>query len=129
MEKIITRKEDMKRIPLYIEGVISGILVFGNKKNQGYFSIEEMRDIDKIMIILAITVNRYTLYKKQEDFANILQKEVNSATRELKTKNELLTQKSQQERDMLDILGHELRTPLNCSISMLEMLVTEFQHQ
>jgi len=109
-------------IPLYIEGTMSGILAFGTKKNQGYFSIEEMRDIDKIMIILAITVNRYTLYKKQEDFALILQKEVNTATRELKTKNELLVQKSQQERDMLDILGHELRTPLSIARNSIDII-------
>ena len=109
-------------IPLYIEGVMSGILAFGTKKNQGYFSIEEMRNIDKIMIILAITVNRYTLYKKQEDFALILQKEVHTATKELKTKNELLVQKSQQERDMLDILGHELRTPLSIARNSIDII-------
>jgi signal transduction histidine kinase len=109
-------------VPLYIDGNLSGVLAFGTKNNLGYFSIEEVRNIDKIMVILGITVNRYTLYKQQEDFALTLQKKISEATKELKTKNELLVQKSQQERDMIDILGHELRTPLSIARNSIDII-------
>jgi two-component system phosphate regulon sensor histidine kinase PhoR len=110
-------------MPLVIEGSVIGLLVFGNKKNSGYYSIEEIRNLEKILVILAIAINRYALYKKQESFAFILQKEVNKATKELKNKNKLLIEKSQQENDMLDVLGHELRTPLSIVRNAVDFMI------
>ena len=43
--------------------------------------------------------------------------------------NMKIKEMKKQQLKLFGSLSHELRTPLNCSISMLEMLVTEFQHQ
>ncbi|MEI7579416.1 MAG: ATP-binding protein [bacterium] len=124
IKKIYTNNDIENNIalifPMYIENETIGLLAFSNKKNQGFYSIEEIAKLKKIIKILVIAINRYLFYKKQEQFNQILKNEIAKATEELSSKNVQLEERFQQERDMLDILGHELRTPLSIARNAID---------
>lgn len=114
--------------PLKTEEKVIAFLFIKHKKNIGYYSLEEINGLDRILKILTIATYKYILYKKQQDFVVTLQSEIDKATKELQVKYKELDDSYRKERDMMDILGHELRTPLGTArnaVMVMEGLVKE----
>lgn len=114
--------------PLKTEEKLIALLFVKHKRNIGYYSLEEVNGLNRILKILTIATYKYILYKKQQDFVATLQDEIDKATKELKEKYQELDDSYRKERDMMDILGHELRTPLGTArnaVKVMEGLLKE----
>jgi signal transduction histidine kinase len=107
--------------PLNNDKELLAVVIFLHKKNNGFYSKEEISQLFRIMKILKMAINRFLLYEEQKRFNQTLEISIEKATKELDRKNKLLARNLQYERDILDILGHELRTPLTIARNAISL--------
>ncbi|MFH1544109.1 MAG: ATP-binding protein [Patescibacteria group bacterium] len=97
---------------------LNGVLLLGEKENDSAYTVQDIDFIDSIVTNVSVAIGRALLYEQVQNFAETLEKKVDTATEELEEKakqlnrkNRALEKAAQRERDMMDIVGHELRTP------------------
>ena len=120
--------------PLSEKDRITGMLLLGKKEADSPYSIQDLKFLNSLASIVSLSINRSILYQEIQDFNIELQKQVNEATTELKTKNKTLEETlrnleeiRRQERDMIDVMGHELRTPISIVRNALLVLDSKFK--
>lgn len=92
---------------------ITGMTFVGKKGGDKNYSVEDIDLLKVIVSSASVAMSRAILYREVKSFAQVLEKKVDLATKELKEKVVALEEARRLERDMVDIIGHELRTPIS----------------
>jgi signal transduction histidine kinase len=134
LEKLMQAHNIKVIYPLGDKEKISGMLLLGKKEADSPYSLQDMKFLDSLTRSASVAINRSMLYQEIQDFNIGLQKQVEEATGELKTKNKTLEETlsnleeiRRQERDMIDVMGHELRTPISIVRNALLVLNSKFK--
>ncbi len=134
LEKLMLSHSIKVIYPLGDKEKISGMLLLGKKDADSPYSLQDMKFLDSLARSASVAINRSMLYQEIQDFNVELQKQVEDATGELKTKNKTLEETlsnleeiRRQERDMIDVMGHELRTPISIVRNALLVLNSKFK--
>lgn len=105
-------------LPLLLQESLVGIIFLGPKDQKKAYSIEDIEIFKKLAKELAIAIANSTLHQTKAKQAELLGKEVEKQTKEIK---ELYDMKS----NFLTVASHQLRTPTSIIRGMLSMLVED----
>ena len=116
-------------LPLGQTDEIKGILVIGEKEADNPYTVQDINFLKSLANTTRVAVERALFYEEVVELNRTLQKRVDEATKELRTRNKDLQnaygqikEAQRRERDMIDIMGHELRTPITIVRNALSLL-------
>jgi len=108
--------------PLYQRDKLVGILFLGDRKSGDVFSTEDLKVLEIISAQAAVAMQNSKLFEEQKKFAIHLKKEVDKATKELRSANIQLRKLDQAKSEFISIASHQLRTPLTVIKGYLSMV-------
>lgn len=111
-------------LPLFERDEKVGILLLGDKKTGQIYSQRDIGVLEIFGPAISVAIQNAKSYEAIKNFNITLKKEVQSATKDLKSANEKLKELGKQKDDFMAIASHELKTPVT-SIK----LYTQLLHQ
>ncbi|MFH0818882.1 MAG: ATP-binding protein [Patescibacteria group bacterium] len=119
-------------LPLFLQKKLLGIIILGNKISNEAYTQEDIELLEALSNQSSVAISNAVLYQqvkdaqeKLENFNKSLQKEVNDATLELRSKNKELEGLLKMKSEFLTVASHQLRTPTSIVRGMLSMLSEE----
>jgi signal transduction histidine kinase len=98
--------------PLYTTEGVFGILVMGTKQNGKEYVQKDIQLLTISTSSLSVAIQNALRYEEIERFNETLQKEIESATRQLRETNLKLRKVDKQKDEFIGMASHQLRTPL-----------------
>jgi len=110
-------------MPLSVKDKIVGLLVLGQKESGDIFNSEDYKVLDVVSAQSAIAIENAMLYDESQKFTVKLEKEVENATKELRSANEKLKKLDESKSEFISIASHQLRTPLTVTKGYVSMIL------
>jgi signal transduction histidine kinase len=110
-------------LALMVKGELYGALFLASKNTGGAYSL---RDIEVLKILtpeFAVAIQNALAYEEIRQFNYTLEREVEHATRQLRTANDKLKELDKLKDEFVSIASHELRTPMGAIKSMISMIL------
>ena len=125
-KKLLVSLQRMKvavLMPLNVKDKTVGLLVLGEKESGDIFNNEDYKVLDVISAQSAIAIENAMLYDESQKFNVKLEKEVESATKELRDANVKLRKLDESKSEFISIASHQLRTPLTVIKGYISMIL------
>jgi signal transduction histidine kinase len=132
-EKNKKTKEFMRSInvdiimPLYEREEKVGFLLLGEKRSGQIYSHRDLGVLEIFGPAVSIAIQNAKAYETIRQFNTTLRKEVQIATKDLKTANGKLRELSKQKDDFIAMASHELKTPVTSIKLYIQLLHRKFQ--
>ena len=112
-------------VPLISQNNIVGVITIQSYDSKYIISENDKEILNFVSELLAMSIEQKKLEKKQLDYQENLEKEVDSRTKELFFAKEKAEEATQAKTEFLANMSHELRTPLNAIIGYSEILIED----
>lgn len=112
-------------LPLKAEEKLVGFLLLADKLSGETYFEEDIKVFEILGPQIAIAIQNAQAYEEIQQFSITLKKEVDKATRELKSANSRLKELSLLKDEFVSIASHELRTPMTTIKSYLWLVLNK----
>jgi signal transduction histidine kinase len=109
-------------LPLIQDANVIGFLCMGDHKNSGYTN-RDIRALNTISNELIIAIQNAAAVHEIREINATLQQRITNATKELRSKNAILTQLDKVKDEFISMASHQLRTPLTSVKGYLSMVI------
>lgn len=116
--------------PFTTDHTMQGLLVLGDKKSGDTYTSQDLQLLGIIGPELSVAIENAHSYQQISQFNQVLQHEIDKATKQLREANEQLSRKNHQleqldklKDEFISVTSHELRTPLTAIRGYLWMII------